>query len=85
MELFVRRDRGAQEVVVEATVGDPTEDHLAGASLTQVLERDQQRPPGVRTDAPDLAEQFAAGRAVQPVTGQHQGHVVAGRGQLIEH
>ena len=79
-----RATGGPQHVVVEAALGDAVEDRLARGLLAPVAPRDQQGPHGVRVEAADLAEQLAAGGAVEPRPGQDQGDLHAGGGALRE-
>ena len=84
MEELVGRRRGAQQIVLEASVRDPFEDGLAGALLAPLAPLDEQHPAGMWVGATNLVEHLTSGHPGHPLAGQHQGDVLSGRRQVCE-
>jgi hypothetical protein len=85
MELLVRWRCGPHQVVVHAAAGDRLEDGVAGVRITEVAPPDEQDALGVREQARHLRQQLRAGCLRELLAGEHQGDLLAGRRELLEH
>jgi len=54
VELLVRRRRGPDDVVVDASAGDRLEDRVAGGRIAEEAPADEQGALGVRVAAPQI-------------------------------
>ena len=74
VEELVRRRHGPDDVVVDLPVLDRLEDRVTGRAEAPLAPAHEQRALGVRMQMSYLGEQFAAGRVVELLSREHEGH-----------
>ena len=84
VEELIRWRGRAEEIVVEVAASDRVEDRRAGCPIREVAPLDQKRTLGLRVQAAHLSEQLAARRPAEPLSRQHEGHLLPGSGTIFE-